>query len=178
MSIIEDAVEELGPEMEAWFDDRWEDQWIEDAQDRWNIDNLDLGWSLEDFKDEFDDFFREIDPSLINNGAEEQQKFELEMQKTMSMYQKGVASGKIDLESSGLQAVSDSDERQFQRLYDIAQLSANENLNQRTQEQNQVTVDEDDEGGSFLIITIVAIVILLIFAVVLVYCCYCRNKNN
>ena len=113
MSIIEDAVEELGPEMEAWFDDRWEDQWIEDAQDRWNIDNLDLGWSLEEFKDEFDDFFKEIDPSLINNGAEEQQKFELEMQKTMSLYQKGVASGKIDLESSGLQAVSDSDERQF-----------------------------------------------------------------
>ena len=100
------------------------------------------------------------------------------MQKTMSLYQKGVASGKIDLESSGLQAVSDSDERQFQRLYDIAQLSANENLNQRTQEENRVTADEDDEGGSFLIITIVAIVILLIFAVVLVYCCYCRNKNN
>ena len=83
-------------ETNRWVDEHWKDQWKKGSGDRWDAKNQELGWSLEEIKQEFDDFFSEHDATLITDvDHEDREKLDVELRKTLELYDLGVQSGKI-----------------------------------------------------------------------------------
>ena len=75
-------------------------QWIDQSTDdtvqnvsRWNQNNIDEGWDLDDVMEEFDEFFEQNDdkPDGLNK-----EMVEVELQKSLGLYEKGISSGKVD----------------------------------------------------------------------------------
>ena len=85
-ALIEVQLEKNAPELQGWFDDNWQDSWVEGSGDRWDVANLETGWDLDQIQEEFDFYFAENDPNLISDGGENQQKFEYELMSTMNLY--------------------------------------------------------------------------------------------
>ena len=105
--------------MQEWLDKHWKGSWAEDASDRWNAQNLENGWDLEEVRQEFGDFFQEHGHEIIEKDHLESDKFETELKQTLRLYNKGIASGKVTDEE-----YRDNDGARFQKLYDIALVSA------------------------------------------------------
>ena len=83
---------------------------MENSGDRWDTANKELGWSLEEIKQEFNEFFETYDASLITDiEHEDRDKFDVELRQTLSLYDLGVQSGKV----SAAEAYSDNEETRF-----------------------------------------------------------------
>ena len=121
---VEDEIERMEPEIEKWLDENWNDQWREDSGDRWDSVNKDLGWDLDQVQEEFDDFFSKNDASpIVFDGSAPNEKFDLEVKNTMSLYDMGIKSGKVTDEEH-----HNNDSARFQKLYDLALQSGKNSL--------------------------------------------------
>ena len=47
---IENFTSNFDIELNNWEKEYWQDRWVEDSGDRWDIANKELGWSLEEVK--------------------------------------------------------------------------------------------------------------------------------
>ena len=63
----EEKFKEEQPELAKWVQDNWQDQWTVNSGDRWEKANQDIGWSIQEIKQEFDDFFDSYDTSVLSN---------------------------------------------------------------------------------------------------------------
>lgn len=53
---------------------------MQGSGDRWDIDNLQDGWDLDEVRQEFDDFFAKHDSSITEDDHDDADKFDLELQ--------------------------------------------------------------------------------------------------
>ena len=65
----EDKLKQEQPELAEWVDEKWQDQWTEDAGDRWEKTNQDIGWSVQEVREEFDEFFDTYDETILTDPA-------------------------------------------------------------------------------------------------------------
>ena len=121
---MEEALREVQPELQKWVDDHWNNQWVENARNRWDSQNKDLGWSLQEIEQEFDDFFAKNDAAIVlEKDHADADKFEFELEKVMTLYEKGISSGKVEADEAKV-----AEDAKFQKLYDLALISANKSI--------------------------------------------------
>ena len=118
MDEVFDQLEEIDGNVKKWYKDHWKEQWG-DSEDRWAAENVSQGWNLDEVRAEFDEFFAKNLGADISTDGQAKDKFELELESAMKLYEKGIESGKVV-------EAADADESRagrMQILYDIALLA-------------------------------------------------------
>ena len=78
----------------------WDDKWGNDDiyGDRWNESNKEEGWDMDDIRAEFDDFFASTEQADIYVDPQlEKESIEVEIVEALSMYERGIQSGKVSV---------------------------------------------------------------------------------
>ena len=87
---------------------------------------------------------------------------------TMSLFNAGIESGKVEMPENHLMA---EDRIAFQQIYDVAVLAANE-----SQEDAKLTEesldDDDDENKNMVILLVLATLCCILTVGLFAYCCY------
>ena len=79
----EDKLKQEQPDLAEWVDEKWQDHWTEDAGDRWEKTNQDIGWSVQEVREEFDEFFDTYDTSILTD-PEKQAMLNLQINEIMA----------------------------------------------------------------------------------------------
>ena len=135
-----------------------------------------MGWDLNEVKEEFDDFFATYDASLITDTEhEDRDKLDLELRKTLSLYDQGIQSGKVVTPDD----YTTDDKARFQQLYDLAVVAANESQDSSfTRSDDLDNTDEDDSISPIFIIIVVVAALVIGTTVLVVICVICKKKNS
>jgi len=79
----EDKLKQEQPELAKWVDENWQDQWTENSGDRWEKTNQDIGWTVQEIRQEFDDFFDTYDTTILTD-PEKKGMLDMQMKETMA----------------------------------------------------------------------------------------------